>query len=124
MLVFFLCRQALRKKIEEFVIPLMAVILCNIDVGNNLNNLKDFGNLWIRLFEDSTVMSELTYAKQMFSVGKDGIRTPLKQFSISSAVPLGTELRFPFSWILKRKLDETVETAKSIHGKQNTSQSL
>ncbi len=98
------------------IIPLVTVILCNIDVGQNLNTVNDnsFGNIWFQLFEDVTFMSDLTYDQQMFSVSREGFRSELKEFAMSSAVAAGVKLQFPFSWILKKKLNEILETATPV----------
>ena len=110
-------RKALWQRVYSSVIPILSEVIAFVDRDSNLDLVMDGGNwlssLWLGFFQCDE-MVELHY---------DGFLS-LESGIIRERVPVVTsgretqsfELQFPFSWIIKERIDAMWREASSIAG--------
>lgn len=112
-------RQTVLKKIENSVVPLFAGILSQIDVASNCSLLDSRNgsfqwqrNVFLELFGCKDLVDFRFQSPVFFSTGD--YPQPLEKFSIAQLATVGFQCRFPFSWLLKTKIDEFLTTQEKI----------
>ena len=110
-------RKALWQRVYSSVIPILSEVIAFVDRDSNLDLVMDEGNwvsrLWITFFQDQSIV-ELHY--ENFLSLESGI--------IRERVPVTTsgferhmfDLQFPFSWLIKERIDAMWREASSIAG--------
>ena len=111
-------RRALWQRVYSSVIPILSEVIAFVDRDSNVELVTDEGNwlsqLWIAFFQSPGVV-ELHY---------DGFLS-LESGIIRERVPVITsgrerqtfDLQFPFSWLIKERIDSMWREACSIAGK-------
>lgn len=111
-------RKALWQGVCLSVIPVLSEVIAFVDRDSNLELVmgekKWLSHLWLRFFQSDKVV-ELHYNDFL----------SLQSHSIRERVPLFTtadenqtfKLQFPFSWLIKEKMDAMWKDASSIAGK-------
>lgn len=102
-------RQALLKKLESNIVPLFAGILSQLDIAFNCSLLDCRTNTWqsqlfLELFRCKDLVNFRFRSSVFFSAGE--FPQPLDKFCIPQPSSLDFNCRFPFSWLLKKKVDE------------------
>ncbi|XP_078382607.1 E3 ubiquitin-protein ligase rnf213-alpha-like isoform X3 [Oculina patagonica] len=108
-------KKALWHRYQSVVAPILAEVIAYVDRDGNLELVASedtwMFNLWLRVFRDS-YLSELSYESfQEGDVPAVRNKVPvLKSGHRSHAF----QCRFPFSWLLKERIDELYRDARSI----------
>ena len=115
-------KKALWRRFQYVVAPILAEVITYVDRDGNLELAasKDpwLSNLWLNVFEDSS-FATINYG--MFMTREEDV------FVVRSKVPVLKsgyrghvfQCRFPFSWILKERIDELYREARNIAGEIN-----
>ena len=110
-------RKALWQRVYSSVIPILSEVIAFVDRDSNLELVVDGGNwlssLWLDFFQ----------CDKMVKLDYDGFLS-LESGIIRERVPVVTsgsetqsfELQFPFSWIIKERIDAMWREASSIAG--------
>ena len=110
-------RKALWQRVYSSVIPILSEVIAFVDRDSNLELVVDGGNwlssLWLDFFQ----------CDKMVKLDYDGFLS-LESVIIRERVPVVTsgsetqsfELQFPFSWIIKERIDAMWREASSIAG--------
>ena len=110
-------RKALLQRVYSSVIPILSEVIAFVDRDSNLDLVMDGGNwlssLWLGFFQ----------CDEMVKLHYDGFLS-LESGIIRERVPVVTsgretqsfELQFPFSWIIKERIDAMWREASSIAG--------
>ena len=110
-------RKALWQRVYSSVIPILSEVIAFVDRDSNLDLVMDEGNwlssLWLDFFQ----------CDKMVKLDYDGFLS-LESGIIRERVPVVTsgretqsfELQFPFSWIIKERIDAMWREASSIAG--------
>ena len=110
-------RKALWQRVYSSVIPILSEVIAFVDRDSNLELVVDGGNwlssLWLDFFQ----------CDEMVKLDYDGFLS-LESGIIRERVPVVTsgsetqsfELQFPFSWIIKERIDAMWREASSIAG--------
>ena len=110
-------RKALWQRVYSSVIPILSEVIAFVDRDSNLDLVMDGGNwlssLWLDFFQ----------CDKMVKLDYDGFLS-LESGIIRERVPVVTsgretqsfELQFPFSWIIKERIDAMWREASSIAG--------
>jgi len=110
-------RKALWQRVYSSVIPILSEVIAFVDRDSNLELVVDGGNwlssLWLDFFQ----------CDKMVKLDYDGFLS-LESGIIRERVPVVTssretqsfELQFPFSWIIKERIDAMWKEASSIAG--------
>ena len=110
-------RKALWKRIYSAVVPILAEIIAFADRDRNLDLMKD-GNvwvstLWLKIMVDPNI-SELSYSK-MISPVTNSVRERVPVIG-SGAGGHSFQCLFPFSFIVKQRVDKMLKDAFSVTG--------
>ena len=110
-------KKALWRRFQSVVSPVLAEVIAYVDRDGNLElaGSEDTWvvNLWLRVFQDSS-LTELSY--ESFQEGDVPVvrnKVPVAKSGYRSHV---FQCRFPFSWLLKERIDELYRDARSIAG--------
>ena len=111
-------RKALWQRVYSSVIPILSEVIALVDRDANLELVKDEGTwlsrLWISLFQ-SQDMVKLQY--ESFLSLESGIVRERVPVMTSSRERQEFDLQFPFSWLIKERIDAMWKGACSIAGK-------
>jgi hypothetical protein len=111
-------RKALWRRIQNAVVPILSELIAYMDRDGNLELLETgipwLTELWIKIFNDEE-LTQLNY--ESFFVTDDDRQ-------VRSHVPVTSsgrdahffQCRFPFSWLLKEKIDSMWTQAKGVAG--------
>ena len=110
-------RKALWQRVYSSVIPILSEVIAFVDCDSNLELVMDGGN-WL-----SSLWLEFFQCDKMVKLHYDGFLS-LESGIIRERVPVVTsgretqslELQFPFSWIIKERIDAMWREASSIAG--------
>ncbi|XP_075784969.1 E3 ubiquitin-protein ligase rnf213-alpha-like isoform X2 [Pelodiscus sinensis] len=94
-------RHAIWIHLEDIVANMFAQILAVTDANNNLDHISQetlVSDLWLQMFKDETFL-KIKYT----SKAPD---TKISVLSMSEDPSISVLCRFPFSWVLKARLDE------------------
>lgn len=110
-------RKALWKRIYSAVVPILAEIIAFADRDGNLDLMKG-GNiwvstLWLKIMIDPKI-SELSYSK-MISPVTNSVRERVQVIG-SGAGGHSFQCLFPFSFIVKQRIDKMLKDAFSVTG--------
>ncbi|XP_043373130.1 E3 ubiquitin-protein ligase rnf213-alpha-like isoform X4 [Dermochelys coriacea] len=97
--------------LEDIVANMFAQILAVIDANNNLDHISQetpFSDLWLQMFKDESFL-KIKYT----SKAPDA---KISVLSMSEDPSRSTQCCFPFSWVLKARLDEIWETVHRVKG--------
>jgi hypothetical protein len=115
--------QALLKRLEELVSPLLAGLLCTLDCNSNLrlSRLSQGWKalLWLALFQDDSFV-HLRYNSSLFQ-GQDDYRTAKTEFSARRD---GWEAEFPFSWLIEAEMEGLLGAERELGRETELSQRL
>lgn len=108
-------KKALWRRFQSVVAPILAEVIAYVDRDGNLE-LAASGDtwvfkLWLKMFGDSC-LSELTF--ETF-ISQEGVRSKVP-VSKSGYGLHAFQSTFPFSWLLKERIDELYREARSIAG--------
>ena len=110
-------RKALWQRVYSSVIPILSEVIAFVDRDSNLDLVMDGGNwlssLWLGFFQCDE-MVELHY--DGFLSLESGIIRERVPVVTSSRETQSFELQFPFSWIIKERIDAMWREASSIAG--------
>ena len=108
-------RKALWQRVYSSVIPILSEVIALVDRDSNLELVTDEGTwlsrLWISLFQD---MVELQY--ESFLSLESGVIRERVPVMTSARERQDFELQFPFSWLIKERIDAMWKEACSIAG--------
>lgn len=111
-------RKALWQRVYSSVIPILSEVIALVDRDSNLELVTDEGTwlsrLWITLFQ-SHDMVELQY--DSFLSLESGILRERVPVMTSARERQEFDLQFPFSWLIKERIDAMWREACSIAGK-------
>lgn len=115
-------KKALWRRFQSFVAPILAEVIAYVDRDGNLE-LAASGdtwvfNLWLKIFGDSS-LSELSFESFMSQEGDISVVRSKVPVSKSGYDLLAFQNKFPFSWLLKERIDELYREARSIAGEYN-----
>ncbi|XP_074854696.1 E3 ubiquitin-protein ligase rnf213-alpha-like [Carettochelys insculpta] len=97
--------------LEDIVANIFAQILAVIDANNNLDHISQetpVSDLWLQMFKDESFL-------KMKYTSKDP-DAKISVLSMSEDPSTSLRCRFPFSWILKARLDELWERVHQVKG--------
>ena len=112
-------RKALWKRIYSAVVPILAEIIAFADRDRNLDLMKDgmrniwVSTLWLKIMVDPNI-SELSYSK-MISPVTNSVRERVPVIG-SGAGGHSFQCLFPFSFIVKQRVDKMLKDAFSVTG--------
>ena len=110
-------RKALWQRVYSSVISILSEVIAFVDRDSNLDLLMDGGNwfssLWLRFFQSENIV-ELHY--ENFLSLESGIIRERVPVVTSGPEKQSFELQFPFSWIIKERIDAMWREASSIAG--------
>ena len=115
-------KKALWRRFQYFVAPILAEVIAYVDHDGNLELAvsKDpwISNLWLNVLEDNS-FATINYG--MFMTGEEDVNVVRSKVPVLKSGYRGHvfQCRFPFSWILKERIDELYREAKSIAGEIN-----
>ncbi|CAM4686184.1 unnamed protein product [Lepidochelys kempii] len=102
-------RHAVWNHLEDIVANMFAQILAIIDANNNLDHISQetpFSDLWLQMFKDESFL-KIKYT----SKAPDA---KISVLSMSEDSSLSMLCCFPFSWVLKARLDKIWETVHRV----------
>ena len=110
-------RKALWQRVYSSVISILSEVIAFVDRDSNLDLVVDRENwlssLWLGFFESEN-MVELHY--ESFLSVESGIKRERVSVVTSGRQKQSLELQFPFSWIIKERIDAMWREASSIAG--------
>ena len=110
-------KKALWRRFQSVVAPILAEVIAYVDRDGNLELAASEDtwvfNLWLKVFRESS-LSELSYAS--FQEGDDPVVRNKVPIAKSGYRSHAFQCRFPFSWLLKDRIDELHREARSIAG--------
>ena len=111
-------RKALWQRIYSSVIPILSEVIALVDRDSNLELVTGegtwFSSLWISLFQSQDIV-ELQY--DSFLSLESGIIRERVSVMTSACERQNFDLQFPFSWLIKERIDAMWKEACSIAGK-------
>lgn len=111
-------RKALWQRIYSSVIPILSEVIALVDRDSNLELVTGegtwFSRLWISLFQSQDIV-ELQY--DSFLSLESGIIRERVSVMTSACERQNFDLQFPFSWLIKERIDAMWKEACSIAGK-------
>lgn len=111
-------RKALWQRVYSSVIPIFSEVIAYVDRDSNLDLVMEEGTwlscLWIALFQNPS-MVELHY--ENFLSLESGIIRERVPVTTSGRERHTFDLQFPFSWLIKERIDAMWKDAASIAGK-------
>ena len=111
-------RKALWQRIYSSVIPILSEVIALVDRDSNLELVTGEGTwlsrLWISLFQSQDIV-ELQY--DSFLSLESGIIRERVPVMTSACERQNFDLQFPFSWLIKERIDAMWKEACSIAGK-------
>ena len=114
-------RRALPQRVFSVVVPILAEIIALADRDSNLDLLKNdntgVSRLWLKILADRNI-SELSYS-DMISPTTNSVRERV-QVSGSGAGGHRFSCRFPFSFIIKQRVEKLLKDAASVEGTRTT----
>ena len=114
-------RKALLQRVFSVVVPILAEIIALADRDSNLDLLKNdntgVSRLWLKILADRNI-SELSYS-DMISPTTNSVRERV-QVSGSGAGGHRFSCRFPFSFIIKQRVEKLLKDAASVEGTWTT----
>ena len=115
-------KKALWRRFQSVVAPILAEVIAYVDRDGNLE-LAAGGdtwvfNMWLKIFGDSS-FSELSFESFMSQEGDISVVRSKVPVSKSGHGLHAFQSTFPFSWLLKERVDELYREARSIAGKYN-----
>ena len=112
-------KKALWRRFQSVVAPILAEVIAYIDRDENLELAASehpwVSRLWLNMFENDS-FTDLNYGMFMFreeDVERVRSKVPVLKSGYQSHV---FPCKFPFSWLLKRHIDEMYREARSIAG--------
>lgn len=112
-------KKALWRRFQSVVAPILAEVIAYIDRDENLELAASehpwVSRLWLNMFENDS-FTDLNYGMFMFreeDVERVRSKVPVLKSGYRSHV---FPCKFPFSWLLKRHIDEMYREARSIAG--------
>ena len=112
-------RKALWQRVYSSVIPIFSEVIAYVDRDSNLDLVPEEGSwlssLWIALFQNPS-MVELHY--ENFLSLESGIMRERVPVTTSGRERHLFDLQFPFSWLIKERIDAMWKEAASIAGKR------
>ena len=115
-------RKALLQRVFSVVVPILAEIIafadrdCNLDLVKK-NDTNWISKLWVKILADRTI-SELSYS-DMISPGTNHVRERVQVIG-SGAGGHRFSCRFPFSFIIKQRVEKLLKDASSVEGTCST----
>ena len=115
-------KKALWRRFQYVVAPILAEVIAYVDRDGNLELAasKDpwLSNLWLNVFEDSS-FATINYG--MFMTREEDVDVVRSKVPVLKSGYRGHvfQCRFPFSWILKERIDELYREARNIAGEIN-----
>ena len=109
-------------RLFQYQSPILAEVIAYVDRDGNLELAvsKDpwISNLWLNVLEDNS-FATINYG--MFMTGEEDVNVVRSKVPVLKSGYRGHvfQCRFPFSWILKERIDELYREAKSIAGEIN-----
>ncbi|KAL9988404.1 hypothetical protein ACROYT_G002842 [Oculina patagonica] len=114
-------RKALWKRVYSAVVPILAEIIALADRDSNLdlvtNDHTSISTLWLKILADPNI-SELSYNK-MISPVTNSVRERVQVIS-SGAGGHGFLCRFPFSFLIKQRVEKLLKAAYSVSAQSST----
>ena len=115
-------KKALWRRFQYVVAPILAEVIAYVDRDGNLELAasKDpwLSNLWLNVFEDSS-FATINYG--MFMTREEDVDVVRSKVPVLKSGYRGHvfQCRFPFSWMLKERIDELYRVARSVAGEIN-----
>ena len=110
-------RKALLQRVFSVVVPILAEIIALADRDCNLDLLKNdnpwVSRLWLKILADRRI-SELSYS-DMISPATNSVRERVQVIG-SGAGGHRFSCRFPFSFIIKQRVEKLLKDASSVEG--------
>ncbi len=110
-------RKALWKRVYSAVVPILAEIIALADRDSNLDLMTNdstwVSTLWLQILADPNI-SELSYSK-MISPVTNSVRERVQVLG-SGAGGHGFLCRFPFSFLIKQRVEKMLKDAFSVSG--------
>lgn len=110
-------RKALWQRVYSSVIPILSEVIAFVDRDSNLDLVMDEGSwlsrLWITFFQDQSIV-EFHYDN--FLSLESGIIRERVPVTTSGLERHMFDLQFPFSWLIKERIDALWREASSIAG--------
>ena len=110
-------RKALWQRVYSSVIPILSEVIAVVDRDSNLDLVSEEGTwlsrLWIAFFQDQTLV-ELHYDN--FLSLESGIIRERAPVTTSGHERHIFDVQFPFSWLIKERIDAMWKEATSISG--------
>ena len=110
-------RKALWKRVYSAVVPILAEIIALADRDSNLDLMVDdhtwVSTLWLEILANSNI-SELSYSK-MISPVTNTVRERVQVIG-SGAGSHSFFCRFPFSYLIKQRVEKLLKDASSVSG--------
>lgn len=115
-------KKALWRRFQSVVAPILAEAIAYVDRDGNLELAASedrwVSNLWLNVFQDDS-FTHLNY--EMFMSREEDVDVVRSKVPVSkSGYRSHTfQCRFPFSWLLKERIDEFYREARNIAGEAN-----
>ena len=110
-------RKALLQRVFSVVVPIFAEIIALADRDCNLDLLENdnpwVSRLWLKILADRSI-SELSYS-DMISPATNSVRERVQVIG-SGAGGHRFSCRFPFSFIIKQRVEKLLKDASSVEG--------
>lgn len=120
-------KKALWRRFQSFVAPILSEVIAYVDRDGNLELADSEDNwvvqLWLKTLQDSS-LTELRFADFILEEGGASVvrsKVPVLKSGYRSHSFL---CKFPFSWLLKERMDELCKDARNIAGEININFSL
>ncbi|KAK2555497.1 E3 ubiquitin-protein ligase rnf213-alpha [Acropora cervicornis] len=114
-------RKALWQRVYSSVIPILSEVIAVVDRDSNLELVSEestwLSRLWIAFFQDQTLV-ELHYDN--FLSLESGIIRERAPVTTSGHERHIFDVQFPFSWLIKERIDAMWKEATSISARTNT----
>jgi len=115
-------KKALWRRFQSVVAPILAEVIAYVDRDGNLEMAASGDtwvfNLWLKIFGDS-FLSKLSFESFMSQEGDIEVVRSKVPVSKSGNGLHSFQNKFPFSWLLKERIDELYREARSIAGECN-----
>ena len=116
-------KKALWRRFLSVVAPILAEVIAYVDRDGNLELAasKDYwvADLWLKIFQD-TSLTYLDYTTDFIFQEGDALVVRSKVPVLSSGYRSHSfQSNFPFSWLLKERMDELHRDARSVAGEIN-----
>lgn len=112
-------KKALWRRFQSVVAPILAEVIAYVDRDGNLDLAASedrwVSNLWLNVFQDDS-FTDLNYG--MFMSREEDVDVVRSKVPVSKSGyrSHAFQCRFPFSWLLKERIDELYREARSIAG--------